>query len=49
MGENYSDGPCGLPKFLIWSPAFQKYTNGPCGLHFVTPLVTHVLFAKLGT
>ncbi|KAJ0512749.1 putative Ubiquitin-like domain superfamily, UBL3-like, ubiquitin domain-containing protein [Helianthus annuus] len=21
-----------LPKFWIWSLAFQKYTNGPCGL-----------------
>ncbi|MFS8022030.1 hypothetical protein Hanom_Chr16g01434661 [Helianthus anomalus] len=32
-------GPCGLPKFWIWSLAFQKYTCGPCGLYFVTRLV----------
>ncbi|MFS7996594.1 hypothetical protein Hanom_Chr12g01131751 [Helianthus anomalus] len=35
----YTDGPCGLPKFWIWSLDFQKYTDGPCGLHFVTHLV----------
>ncbi|KAJ0650998.1 putative ABC transporter type 1, transmembrane domain-containing protein [Helianthus annuus] len=35
-GVKYTDGPFGLPKFWIWSLAFQKYTNGPCGLHFVT-------------
>ncbi|KAJ0717741.1 putative DNA oxidative demethylase, DNA-(apurinic or apyrimidinic site) lyase [Helianthus annuus] len=35
----YTNGPCGLPKFWIWSLAFQKYTDGPCGLHFVTHLV----------
>ncbi|MFS8006488.1 hypothetical protein Hanom_Chr14g01249731 [Helianthus anomalus] len=28
----YTDGPCGLPKFWIWSLAFQKYMDGPCGL-----------------
>ncbi|MFS7932424.1 hypothetical protein Hanom_Chr04g00367721 [Helianthus anomalus] len=33
------DGPCGLPKFWIWSLTFQKYTDGPCDLHFVTHLV----------
>ncbi|MFS8033265.1 hypothetical protein Hanom_Chr17g01567471 [Helianthus anomalus] len=35
----------GLPKFWIWSIAFQNYTNGPCGLHFVTHLVPR-LFQK---
>ncbi|MFS7888265.1 hypothetical protein Hanom_Chr00s000001g01592911 [Helianthus anomalus] len=35
----YTDGPSGLPKFWIWTLAFQKYTNGPYGFHFVTHLV----------
>ncbi|MFS8029834.1 hypothetical protein Hanom_Chr17g01526951 [Helianthus anomalus] len=35
----YTNGPYGLPKFCIWSLAFQKYTDGPCGLHFVTRLL----------
>ncbi|MFS7911023.1 hypothetical protein Hanom_Chr02g00113121 [Helianthus anomalus] len=35
----YTDGPCGLLKFWIWSLAFQKNTDGPCGLHFVMYLV----------
>ncbi|MFS7910856.1 hypothetical protein Hanom_Chr02g00111111 [Helianthus anomalus] len=39
----YTDGPCGLPKFWIWSIAFQKYMDGPCGLHFVTHLVPSLL------
>ncbi|MFS7916230.1 hypothetical protein Hanom_Chr02g00174681 [Helianthus anomalus] len=38
----YTDGPCGLPKFWIWSLAFQKYMDGPCGLHFVTHLVPNI-------
>ncbi|MFS7940411.1 hypothetical protein Hanom_Chr05g00464091 [Helianthus anomalus] len=32
-------GLYGLPKFWIWSQAFQKYTDGPCGLHFLMHLV----------
>ncbi|MFS7940754.1 hypothetical protein Hanom_Chr05g00468131 [Helianthus anomalus] len=36
------DGPCGLPKYWIWSLDFQKYTDSPCGLHFVTHLVPSV-------
>ncbi|MFS7939427.1 hypothetical protein Hanom_Chr05g00451591 [Helianthus anomalus] len=28
-----------LPKFWIWSLAFQKHMDGPCGLHFVTHVV----------
>ncbi|KAF5807727.1 hypothetical protein HanXRQr2_Chr05g0236901 [Helianthus annuus] len=28
----YTDGPLSLPKFWIWSLAFQKYIDGPCGL-----------------
>ncbi|MFS7902139.1 hypothetical protein Hanom_Chr01g00007711 [Helianthus anomalus] len=35
----YTNGPCGLSNFWIWSLAFQKYMGGPCGLHFVTHLV----------
>ncbi|MFS7910254.1 hypothetical protein Hanom_Chr17g01537831 [Helianthus anomalus] len=35
----YTDGPYGLPKFWIWSLAFQKYTDGVCGLYFVRHLV----------
>ncbi|MFS7976906.1 putative exostosin [Helianthus anomalus] len=35
----YTDSPCGLPKFWIWSLTFQKYTDGPCGLHFIMHLV----------
>ncbi|MFS7936015.1 putative pseudouridine synthase, RsuA/RluA, pseudouridine synthase, catalytic domain superfamily [Helianthus anomalus] len=29
------DGPCGIPKFWIWSLAFQNYMDGPCCLHCV--------------
>ncbi|MFS7962233.1 hypothetical protein Hanom_Chr08g00724251 [Helianthus anomalus] len=38
----YTDGPCGLQKFWIWSLAFQNYKNGPCSLHFVTHLVPNL-------
>ncbi|MFS7950233.1 hypothetical protein Hanom_Chr07g00580941 [Helianthus anomalus] len=39
INVKYTDGPCGLPKFWIWSLACQRYTDGPSGLHFVTHLV----------
>ncbi|MFS7998743.1 hypothetical protein Hanom_Chr12g01157531 [Helianthus anomalus] len=42
----YTDGPCRLQKFWIWSLVFQKYTNGPCGLHFVTHLVPNLDMLK---
>ncbi|MFS8030983.1 hypothetical protein Hanom_Chr17g01540411 [Helianthus anomalus] len=44
--HNYTDGPCGLQKFWIWSLAFQKYTDGPSGFHFVTHLVPNLFFQK---
>ncbi|MFS7913146.1 hypothetical protein Hanom_Chr02g00138411 [Helianthus anomalus] len=34
-----TDGPCGWPRFWIWSIAFQKYADDSCGFHFVTHLV----------
>ncbi|KAF5759212.1 hypothetical protein HanXRQr2_Chr16g0738571 [Helianthus annuus] len=36
MSLKYTDGPCGLLRFWICSPASQKYTDGPRGLHFIT-------------
>ncbi|MFS8028855.1 hypothetical protein Hanom_Chr16g01515461 [Helianthus anomalus] len=38
----YTNGPCGLPKFWIWSLAFQKYMDGPCSLHFLTHQPTNL-------
>ncbi|MFS7992398.1 hypothetical protein Hanom_Chr12g01081761 [Helianthus anomalus] len=42
MRVKYTDVPCGLSKFRIWSLAFQKYTTSPYGLYFVTHLVPNI-------